>query len=203
MNYKKIYVSLINRGKSRSLECYKESHHILPKCLGGTDDESNLVDLTPEEHYVAHQLLTKIYPDNIKLARAVAMMVSNRPTNKMYGWVRRRFANAQSVAYTGEGNSQYGTKWIHNLLTGKAMKTSGEIPDGWELGRIKKIIPVSKRKIIKQEHVKLYTEYYEIYNNYGFDKFVEITGYSKSKPNLVQMFSRHVEGFIPQNGKKR
>ena len=27
--------------------------------MGGTDDEENLVELTPEEHYVAHQLLVK------------------------------------------------------------------------------------------------------------------------------------------------
>lgn len=29
-------------------------HHIIPKHMGGTDDESNLVYLTPEEHAAAH-----------------------------------------------------------------------------------------------------------------------------------------------------
>jgi len=203
MNYKKIYDSLIERGKCRILSCYKERHHILPRCLGGTDDESNLVDLTPEEHYVAHQLLVKIYPNNIKLVRAVSMMIPNRPTNKLYGWIRRRFSDAQSLAYTGEGNSQYGTKWIHNPLTGEVMKSSGEIPEGWELGRVKKTKQVSKREVNKHENIKVYTEYYELYKKHGFDVFVEMTGYSKSKANLVQMFSKHVEGFVPQNGKKR
>lgn len=32
----------------------KHKHHIIPKHMGGTDDESNLVLLTVEEHAVAH-----------------------------------------------------------------------------------------------------------------------------------------------------
>jgi hypothetical protein len=35
----------------------KHIHHILPKYLGGTDDPSNLVELTVEEHAEAHRLL--------------------------------------------------------------------------------------------------------------------------------------------------
>ena len=57
MNYSAIYDSLINRARLRALTSYKEGHHIVPKCMGGTDDKDNLVDLTPEEHYLAHQLL--------------------------------------------------------------------------------------------------------------------------------------------------
>jgi hypothetical protein len=33
------------------------THHILPKYLGGTDDPSNLVELTIEDHAEAHRLL--------------------------------------------------------------------------------------------------------------------------------------------------
>ena len=32
-------------------------HHIIPKYLGGTDDPSNLIELTVEEHAEAHRLL--------------------------------------------------------------------------------------------------------------------------------------------------
>jgi hypothetical protein len=32
-------------------------HHIIPKHLGGTDDPSNLVELTVEEHAEAHRIL--------------------------------------------------------------------------------------------------------------------------------------------------
>ena len=61
MDYQKIYESIIARGKERVLIGeYTESHHIIPRCMGGSDNSDNLVDLTPEEHYVAHQLLIKI-----------------------------------------------------------------------------------------------------------------------------------------------
>ena len=32
-------------------------HHIIPKHLGGTDDPSNLIKLTIEEHAEAHRIL--------------------------------------------------------------------------------------------------------------------------------------------------
>jgi len=35
----------------------KHIHHILPKYLGGTDDPSNLIELTVEEHAEAHRKL--------------------------------------------------------------------------------------------------------------------------------------------------
>ena len=35
----------------------KHIHHIIPKYLGGTDDPSNLVELTVEQHAEAHRLL--------------------------------------------------------------------------------------------------------------------------------------------------
>jgi len=72
MNYYKIYQSLVERGKNRSLgEAYKETHHIIPRCMGGSDDKDNLVDLTPEEHFLVHQLLVKIYPKEYGLVKAI------------------------------------------------------------------------------------------------------------------------------------
>lgn len=60
--YSQWYSNLIEKAKSRKLEtAYKESHHIIPKCLGGDDSQNNLVDLTLREHYIAHLLLSKMY----------------------------------------------------------------------------------------------------------------------------------------------
>jgi hypothetical protein len=79
--------------------CYYEKHHILPRCMGGGDEPENLVRLTPEEHYVAHQLLVKMHPRNRKLIYAVKAMTMEAPThsgrrsrNKLYGWIQRRFS---------------------------------------------------------------------------------------------------------------
>lgn len=76
MNWQKIYNDIINRSKDRGLnkkelEGYYEIHHIIPKCLGGTNDKDNLVLLTVKEHIICHLLLTRIYPNNSKLLFSV------------------------------------------------------------------------------------------------------------------------------------
>lgn len=52
----------------------KERHHILPKCLGGSNDEENLIDLELGEHFIAHKLLAEENPDCLKLQHAFRLM---------------------------------------------------------------------------------------------------------------------------------
>ena len=35
--YKTWHDNIITNGKNRVLDCYKEKHHILPRCLGGKE----------------------------------------------------------------------------------------------------------------------------------------------------------------------
>ena len=135
MNYNKIYQSLIERAKNRNLQGYKETHHIIPRCIGGSDDKDNLADLTPEEHYLAHQLLVKIYPDNAKIIFAAWMMMPNRPSNKMYGWLKRKFIGSIKEISLAENNSQFGSTWITNGIINKKLKCNDIIPKGWYKGR--------------------------------------------------------------------
>lgn len=104
MNYQAIYDRIVARGKERVIEGYKERHHIIPRCMGGSDESDNLVDLTPEEHFICHQLLVKIHPTNKKLVYAASIMSRNsngcRPNNKMYGWLKKRFVDAQRRSKT-------------------------------------------------------------------------------------------------------
>ena len=92
MNYKEHYDRLMTRAKTRILEGYVEKHHIVPKCLGGTDDFTNIAVLTPEEHYIAHLLLVKIYPNDYKLVYSATMMACSnqhqKRNNKIYGWLK-------------------------------------------------------------------------------------------------------------------
>jgi len=207
MNYEKIYDILISKAQNRILETYTETHHIVPKCIGGTDNINNLVELAPEEHYLAHQLLVKIYPQNHSLVKAAAMMIPNRPSNKMYGWLKRRFAKAQSVSQTGGGNSQFGTRWIYNLELeiSKKISISEPLPTGWNEGRKLKFSPCKKdieRKEKKEQRLQYLRELHEVYKNEGFEG-VKKLGYPYSKPNLVQAFAKNLEEFIPQNGRNR
>lgn len=82
MNYKKIYENLCKKGKiDRDLE-YAENHHIIPRCMNGADDSANLTRLTAREHYLAHWLLAKIYPDNWRIAHAFLWMATESGKNK-------------------------------------------------------------------------------------------------------------------------
>lgn len=102
MNYVKIYEALIEKASRRTLEGYYEIHHIVPKCLDGSDDKTNLIALTPEEHFLAHQLLVKIHPNENKLVYAAAMMTlhssGKRINNKLYGWLKRKKNEAVSAS---------------------------------------------------------------------------------------------------------
>ena len=76
------YVILIETGKHRGLDKskltgYYEKHHIIPKCLGGLDEDSNYVLLTYQEHVRAHYLLANLYPGNEKIAYAYYMICNS------------------------------------------------------------------------------------------------------------------------------
>ena len=65
---------LETRGRFACGEEYHERHHIKPKCMGGTDDKDNLIDLFAREHFEAHRLLVLENPNNAKLVYAWWMM---------------------------------------------------------------------------------------------------------------------------------
>lgn len=58
--YTKYYFSIIKNAQNRVSEVQGEIHHIIPRCIGGTDDPKNLVKLTYREHYICHALLVKM-----------------------------------------------------------------------------------------------------------------------------------------------
>ena len=215
MDYQKIYNDLIQRAQARQPPPIAEKHHIVPKCLGGGDDLTNLACLTPEEHYIAHQLLTKIHPGHKGLAKAAHMMCTGRPTNKYYGWVKRRFVEAQRQSILGENNPAYGTRLIHNLNIRETTRIGKEepLPEGWSEGAIydydghfdkinKREQKAAARKTARLEKIQRLRELYQIYNTEGFEGVLR-TGYNRSKPNLVMQFAKYLPEFVPQNGKKR
>lgn len=88
MNYQKIHDQIIERAKNRLLEEKTHKHHIIPKCLNGSNDKENIVKLTPREHFIVHLLLTKIYPNNYRILVASFMMSNNKKYNsKKYSWL--------------------------------------------------------------------------------------------------------------------
>ena len=84
MNYQLIHNQIIERAQHRVPAGYTERHHIIPKCMGGTNDCHNLVRLTAREHFIVHKLLVEIYPNEGCLKTAVWMMATCRNEKRNY-----------------------------------------------------------------------------------------------------------------------
>lgn len=134
LNYEKHYISLMNKAKIRSIEDtqYTEIHHIIPKCRKGTNNKENLVILYYREHYLAHWLLCKIYPDDYKLKAAFGKMVCGGRGQRiisswMFETVKRELKDAH-YPWLKEYNKRFGswnkglvgkqTAWNKGLKTG-------------------------------------------------------------------------------------
>lgn len=84
-HYKNRYLKFITVLKNlgpRDLSGYTETHHIIPRCLHGSDNKENLIKLTLREHYLAHWLLWRAYPDYLPLASAFLQMTNKNPKVK-------------------------------------------------------------------------------------------------------------------------
>ena len=121
MNYEKIYNQIVERAKNRVLDCYTESHHIIPRCMGGSDEKENLVNLTAREHFIAHKLLCEIYSDNEKLFYAHWAMTNQRNrgrnykvSSREYQRLREEFKKKMSAPKSEETKRK-----ISKALTGK------------------------------------------------------------------------------------
>jgi hypothetical protein len=158
------YKSIIERAKNRKIKGYREKHHILPRCMGGEDSKENLVYLTPEEHYVCHQILIRMYPNESSLIFAAKMMTVNnfstqkRNGNKLYGWLKRKAQEQMSLI-------QKDTAHINK--NGKKKKIKKEelgfyIEKGWKLGDLPRSkehtnkIHASRKKNFFDKKIKSY-----------------------------------------------
>ena len=78
--FSQIYSNLCEGNKSRKDDYRKYSglheHHIVPKHMGGTDEDCNLTYLNVREHIIAHYLLWKIYKNPNDL-RSMKMLGAN------------------------------------------------------------------------------------------------------------------------------
>jgi hypothetical protein len=108
VNYRKHYNELMKRGAARfdgtslikarrSIPFFVERHRILPGCIGGKYVAGNVAWLTPEEHFLAHELLVKLYPTNAKMIHALFSMSNGngKMTNKQFGWIRSKYIESK------------------------------------------------------------------------------------------------------------
>lgn len=137
MNYQKHYDNLIKTRKEKcsfgNLE-YWEKHHIVPKCLGGTNDQENLVLLTAREHCLAHWLLYKMAKntnEKIRLGYAFSAMymldnnTKRSGLNKYYNLIKNIYVLNAKLNHTGRIVSEETRKKLSIANTGK--KRSEEV----------------------------------------------------------------------------
>ena len=157
MDYKNIYYKIIENAKKETENGnrhvgYFEKHHILPKSLGGSNDEINLVKLTAREHFICHWLLVKMYNkgtnERYKMLCALWRMNNNGSIKHKEHYINshayeklriefsERVSKELSILQAGEKNSQYGTKWYTNRNTGESKKFKEKpIEEFWIEGR--------------------------------------------------------------------
>lgn len=107
--YTRCYNLIIDRARSRTLDSYAESHHIIPESffinrtrkgssgwvLGNPNDPTNIVNLTAREHFICHLLLPKmvIGPGRYKMLRALlGISVLRGPGQERVTITSRRYA---------------------------------------------------------------------------------------------------------------
>lgn len=140
MNYQDIYNRLIQKRRKQPLQYVKrktpgiERHHVIPVCLGGTDDVSNIVNLTAREHFIAHMLLHKIYPRNVDLLFVVQRFTKGSERNR----VRRNFKVSSKIYEMVKKDVHdflVNSQWIHSPGGQRRRIWKDEkIPDGWSSG---------------------------------------------------------------------
>ena len=113
-----MYNEIIESSKNRTLpeSTYTERHHIIPRCMGGTDDKDNIAVLTGREHFIGHWLLTKCTEgeDHGKMIHALSMMRSQTSSQDRY--------NTKITARVFENiRKEYGQR-ISKQNTGRRMR---------------------------------------------------------------------------------
>ena len=173
-------------------------HHIIPKHMGGTDDPSNLIRLTVEEHAEAH---LKLYKEHGNKFDYIAYMVLSKQMGheeanylKTCGpknWSEEGLQKLSRLAKErkGEKNPFYGKKHSEETKAILREKMSGE--NSW----IKNIDPS------KLPYTKKYVVEYPDGNKkivYGLKVIAE--EFNTSIPNLHNTISRMSKGKIPTKG---
>jgi hypothetical protein len=161
MNYSKIYENLIYNAKiNPKSDKYKEWHHIIPKCLGGSDDVDNLVLLSARQHYLAHWLLYKIHRTSAlvhawhSMSRIGIGQEERNVNSHLFEYCKVERRKILSKQYSGEGNNFFGKKHTektkHKLSMihfGKIYKTPEQIQE-W-------VIAVAKREKTPEHKAKI------------------------------------------------
>ena len=150
MTYDEFIWGIIDKRGLRGTEegKYKERHHIIPRCLGGTDAENNLIDLYADEHLMAHKLLALENPQNSGLVNGYWLMCNTQCgefcTPEEYAQIKETYSKLCSARMKEEfKNDAEKSRKFGQINKGKHFYNDGEInvmgytcPEGFVKGRL-------------------------------------------------------------------
>lgn len=126
MTYEEFINNILEtRGRNGCGDEYHETHHIVPKCMGGTNDKENLIDLFAREHFEAHRLLALENPEEDGLVYAWwNMSHMNKANGRNYEITAEEYEEAKKAfsklasdnakQYIGNKNPNFGNNKLSN-----------------------------------------------------------------------------------------
>ena len=143
--YYKTYNQLIDKCIQMESEgypdnMYTEVHHILPKCMGGTNDKFNLVRMPVRYHIMAHILLMKVYPTNNKIVYAAKIMITGNRNTKSERFSAVLKFSSKIISLIREENAKR-RKGVNSPNYGRHLSEETK----------RKISELNKKKIVSEE----------------------------------------------------
>ena len=114
--YYKYYFYIINRAKSRALlpNTKIEKHHIIPRSMGGTNDDHNIVKLSAREHFVCHRLLPKFTKDKARTKMLYAiwkMCHSTKARKESFKLTARTYSTIKEAMKNSRTSEDFTPEW--------------------------------------------------------------------------------------------
>ena len=149
--YTSIYYKIIDHARNNLPTGYYERHHIIPKCLGGSDEKDNLINLSARQHLICHRLLTKMSDINsLKYAYIMLVTAENeyqeryKVTSREYERVKIINSKLASEKFKNKQKHNVGKKKFYHIETNhEILAFIGEQPDGYILG----FSPITRKKL--------------------------------------------------------
>jgi hypothetical protein len=170
MNYIKIYDSIIEKYRNELAVGYCEVHHIIPKCMGGSNEKDNLVALPYRYHFVAHLCLAKIYGGKL-LGGAWIMSNCGENNSRKYAWLRKKVAEYSRQLNTGRKQTPEAKKKQIENQTGKkngfygkkhTQETKDKIIASHKGMKRKKHTEETKKKMSQSGKGRIFTEEHKL-----------------------------------------